>query len=198
MASKKIKHGLDLSDDFSGCKLGFQWTLFKDFDYGSVVLKDKKLILKARGSKVGKGRILSEIARDKSYDVKVKVKTMTQEAGLFLFYDERAFSGVASDGSHLKVYDHCKLVKTIPYSSASNCWLRLHNIENVLAIEVSKNGKKWKTVGSELQLSDMNHNNLSWFRSLRPSLVSVGNGTAEFSAFQYIPHVEKKAAMMLE
>ncbi len=191
VASKKIKHGIELSDDFSGHKLGFQWTLFKDFNYDSVVLKDKKLILKARGTKVGKGRVLSEIARDKSYDVKVKVKTKTQEAGLFLFYDERAFTGVTSDGSHLKVYDHCKLVKTIPYSSASNCWFRLRNIKNVLAIEVSKKGKKWEAIDSELQLSDMNHNNLSWFRSLRPSLVSAGNGIAEFSDFQYVPHAEK-------
>lgn len=186
VASKKIKHGLDLSDDFSGEKLGFQWTIFKDFDYDAITLSNKKLTLKGRGASVAKGRVLTVIARDKSYDVKVRVQNNTQESGLCLFYDERAFSGITSDGNTLKVYDHCKLIKTVPYKSAANCWLRLRNQENILVIEASKNGRKWKVIATGLELSDMNHNNLSWFRSLRPALISVGNGTADFYDFQYI------------
>jgi beta-xylosidase len=40
---KNIKHGMQLSDNFSSGKLGLQWTFWKEYDPKSVTIKDNTL-----------------------------------------------------------------------------------------------------------------------------------------------------------
>lgn len=200
-AQKKIKHGFDLNDDFVDDKLGLQWTYYKELPHDAVTVGNGRLLMKGKGNTPGSARQLLITAEDKGYDVQVKVKTDGCMAGLLLFYNEKHYTGVLTDGRQFFWYHDGKELGKCRNAYGRQCFIRLRNLGNRVTVQVSVDGKSWKTLASQLDISSMNHNNLRGFLAVRPALVVMGKGKGEFRQFRYVRHnnadADKKAYLMV-
>ena len=99
------KHGLELSDDFTGKQLGLQWTFWKEYAPESLSFGKDGMSVKAKGKTPTDGRLLLTTATDKNYELTTEITLgKGNTGGLLLFYDEKAYAGVASDGKTLTIY----------------------------------------------------------------------------------------------
>lgn len=196
-AEKPIKHGFDLNDDFASDILGLQWAFYKEYAPQAMTVGNGKLVLGGKGSTPSDGRYMLITAQDKGYDVACEVNITGKEGGLMLFYNEKAFSGLTSNGKTFKLYNQGELVKEVPDKYGKKFAVRLRNLGNKLTIQVKKIGKdsKWTTLARGLDLAEMNHNNLKGFAAVRPALLSIGKGKNEFSHFRYTSHRPDEADM---
>lgn len=193
-ATENIKHGLTLSDDFKSKSLGLQWTFYRELAPQAIRVGNGRLLMEGKGQSAGAARYLLTTAEDEKYDIQVEVNAGKTQAGLMLFYNEKAFSGISADAKNFYLYHEGKLLKKMAHKNGGHTFFRLSNTDNVLAISVSQNGKSWTVLARDLQLSEMNHNRLFGFLALRPALMTMGDGKAEFKHFGYAPQMAK--AMM--
>lgn len=185
--SADIRHGLTLSDNFKGKSLGLQWTFYRELASQAVKVGNGSLTVEGKGETAGKARYLLTTAEDEEYDIQVEVNAGKTQAGLMLFYNEKAFSGIGVDSRNFHVYHEGKQLRTVSHRNGGHCFLRLSNNNNVLTVSVSNNGKSWTVLAKDLQLSQMNHNNLKGFLALRPALMTMDGGKAVFRQFVYSP-----------
>ncbi|MGN1374985.1 MAG: family 43 glycosylhydrolase [Prevotella sp.] len=178
-------HGFTLSDDFSSDTLGLQWTFFKEYAPQTVKVGKGRLIMQGKNNSVGEARQLLITAEDKGYVVQVKVKNNATQSGLILFYNEKMYSGISTDGKWFYMYNKGELLKKVKCKTSKSCYIRLSNLGNKLTAQTSYNGKTWQTLCEELDLADMNHNKQRGFLALRPGLMVMGEGTGEFMDFRY-------------
>ena len=197
-ANRQVKK-LSLSDDFTYSALGLQWTLFREYAPKTVTVGNGRLLLEGKGENMGNARYLLTTAEDKGYDVQTWVKVGSKQAGLMLFYNEKAFSGVSTDGKKYDVYHEGKLVKTVRNKWGKQSVIRLRNLGNRMTAQVSRDGTAWETLLEDADLKEMNHNRLHGFLALRPGLVAMGKGKSEFRHFVYTSHTpdEKRMAAYL-
>jgi xylan 1,4-beta-xylosidase len=100
-------HGVAFSDHFVSERLGVGMTFFKpERNYRDrVLIENGNLVLKARGKSPKESSPLVVNAGDRSYRMAVELELLTgAEGGLLLFYDERFFCGLSSDGRRLRLY----------------------------------------------------------------------------------------------
>lgn len=185
---KPKSHGMVLSDDFDGKQLGLQWTMWRHFDAEAVTLTNKKLQLAGKGASPKDARILLTTATDKSYETEVLV-TLNKGGigGLLLFYNEKAFVGMSSDGKVLTIYEGADRLTQIPHRYGKQFFLKIVNTRNVCDFQISKDNIRWDTVRSNLSVSEMNHNRFKGFFALRVGLMSAGTGLVLFDDFTYQP-----------
>jgi beta-xylosidase len=123
---------------------------------------------------------------DKQYEAQVEIKVgESNTAGLILFYSEKAYAGVTSDGKTFTVYQNAEKKVELPNRIGKRFIARIQNDGNMMNIAVSKDGKKWTSLTDGLDVSALNHNNYGEFCSLRVALLSAGGGSAGFSRFSY-------------
>ena len=91
-------------------------------------------------------------------------------AGLLLYYSDKAFAGLTSDGSQLFIYSSSTERKVLPCKLGRHMFVRLHNRANTLAIGISHDGNSWQTVAEGIDVSQFHHNNHGGFYALRPAL----------------------------
>lgn len=186
-ADTKEPCGMNLCDDFKSSQLGLQWTFWKEYAPKAVKISDKALHLKAKGRTPEDGRLLLTTAENKCYEVSVGVtaaKGLT--AGLVLFYNEKAFVGLSSDGQIFTLYYPQGKKVTVKNEIGKSFFVKLLNQGNNVTVSVSKDGqKKWINLAENIDVSSLNHNNYHGFYALRPALLSAGKGTAAFRHFVY-------------
>lgn len=197
----QIKHGLELSDDFDGSTLGLQWTFWKENGTPFVSQKDNRLTVKGKGTTPADGRLMLVTPTDKNYITQVEVSVgRNNTSGLLLYYSEKAYAGVVSDGKTFTVYKNKDEKFTLP-NKIGKCFIaRIHNRGNNLVISVSRDGIDWMPLIENLDVSRMHHNTHLGFYALRPALVSMGRGSAVFSRFVYrnaIPAEKDMAAYLM-
>ena len=146
------------------------------------------LTLQAKGGDAGTARYLLTTAEDKGYDVKVDLKSVSTQSGLMLFYNEKAYSGITTDGKKFYLYHKGKLIRATANKWGKKCTIRLRNLGEKMTAQVSRDGKAWTTLASDMDLSSMNHNELRGFLAVRPGLMAMGKGSATFSHFVYSSH----------
>lgn len=101
---------------------------------------------------------------DRSYQVTAEFELAEgAEAGLYLFYSEKAYIGVKGSDSHF--------------------YVRITNEANKVTTEKSLDGNEWTVVESGVDVSGYHHNNYKEFLALRPS-VMISEG-ATVKAFDY-------------
>jgi beta-xylosidase len=186
-SARGTTNGMQLSDDFSGKELGLQWTGWRSFDPQSTTLKDNSLRLAAKGTNPADSRLLLITAADCSYEVRVEVTLdKASKGGLVLFYNDKAFVGISSDGKEFNIYKNCP--ETVRQSSnlGDHFYLKIVNHQNVCNLQASPDGKSWKTIESDVDVSQMNHNVLKGFLALRPGIMAAGEGIVKFEHFQYV------------
>lgn len=183
---QQIKHGMELSDNFKKPELGLQWTFWKEYAPQAVSIERGTLWLNANGETPANGRTLLVNVGNKQYEAQVEIKVgKANTAGLILFYNEKAYAGVASDGIKFTLYLNAEKKLELPNTLGKRFIARIRNQGNRVTIAVSKNGKKWISLIDNLDVSALNHNNQGGFCSLRVALLSTGEGRAGFSRFRY-------------
>ncbi len=181
-----LKHGLELSDDFKENTLGLQWTFWKEYAPQALTFKRQSLFIQAKGKTPADGRLLLTTAMDKNYETQVKVTTgKYTSAGLILYYNEKAYAGIISNGTKFTIYKNAKDSSIVSNKIGKNFFVKLQNQENNLNISVSKDGKTWISMIDNVDVSGLHHNKFGGFYALRIGLIAAGNGVAKFNNFIY-------------
>lgn len=179
-------NGLNLSDDFDKQELGIQWTFWKEYAPQAVSFNQQTLWMEAKGSTPADGRLLLTTAEDKNYETQVEVITgKGNTAGLLLFYNEKAYAGVVSDGKKFIIYRNAEEKIELPNKIGKRFIVKIRNQGNNVRIMVSKDGASWTTLMENMDVSMMHHNNYKGFFALRIGLYSAGKGSTGFSHFRY-------------
>lgn len=187
-ADSIIKNGLELYDDFSTSSLGLQWTAWMENANDVAESGNNRLRVSGKGESPADGRLLLVTPQHKDYEVVAEVSVSEENmSGLLLYYSERAYAGLLSDGDILRIYLNADEYKDIKSSFGRDFLVRLHNDCNTLNISVSNDGKEWETIADFIDVSTLHHNNYNGFFALRPALCVVGKGTTEFRDFKYLP-----------
>ena len=181
---------MKLSDDFSTPQLGLQWTFWKEYAPNALSIKNNTLEMKGKGKSLSDGRLLLATATDKCYETQVEITTgKGNQGGLLLYYNEKAYAGIVSDGKTFTVYRGEKEPLTKPSIFGKTFIAKILNQGNRLTISASKDGKGWTTIqtvlAENLDVSSLNHNVYKGFHALRPALYSGGKGKASFRNFLY-------------
>lgn len=196
-----IKHGLSLSDDFEGPEPGLQWTFWKEYAPQSLSFKKQTLWIDAKGSTPSDARLLLATAEDKNYETQVEVNVgKGNTAGLLLYYSEKAYAGVVSDGKNFTIYRNAENSFTLPNKLGKRFFAKIQNQGNSVRLAVSKDGKEWTTLVENMDVSQLHHNNYGGFYALRIGLLSSGKGSAGFRQFRYrnaIPQEKDMGAYLM-
>ena len=176
-----------LSDDFTGSQLGWQWTGWKENISTWATVGNDGLTLPGKGSSPLDGRLMLTTANDEQYSVEVEVWVPEKdgEAGLLLFYSEKAFAGVSCDSKNFKVYQDAEHYTEMPNTMGRRLRIRLENRCDYLDILVSGDGNEWQTLAEKIHIADFHHNRYGEFLALRPALYAGGTATSQFKKFSY-------------
>lgn len=200
-ASSKVVNGMQLSDDFTGGTLGLQWTLWGESGDGKLSFSDNSMIVKGKGLSPSDSRLLLVTPGDKYYVVKTEISVgKKSNAGLLLYYNDKAYAGITSDGKNFHIYSSPDDRRIIPNEIGSHFFARLINRGNSLSISVSADGKDWIEMADAIDVSGFHHNNYKGFYALRPALSVSGKGYSTFHDFKYeagIPEDSLAAYLMV-
>lgn len=73
----------------------------------------------------------------------------------------------------------------------------MENRQGKLSVLTSSNGKQWKLLATDMDISGLHHNKLGDFLALRPALCSMGKGKATVYDFRYTPLAEGQDRSLL-
>jgi beta-xylosidase len=179
--------GMELSDNFSGTSLGLQWVAWRD--YAGIQLKDGSLFLNAKGSGPADARLLLITATDAAYEVQVEVTVPSGgRGGLILFYNEKAFAGITSDGKEFTLYRDAANVTRQTNRFGGHFFLKIVNRKNRCTFLASADGKTWTSLLTDVDVSGLQHNKFGGFLALRPGLMAAGSSEVKFDHFVYKNH----------
>ena len=179
---------MPLSDDFAGPALGLQWTTWLDYKPGDFTLKNGGLHVRAKGTTPADARLLLTTAMDSAYTIQTEVTVAPgSTGGLILFYNEKAFVGITSDGRGFTVHEDAQRSVRHDNFTGTHWFLKIVNDGKTCALLASRDGKAWETVRSGIDVSEMHHNRFKGFFALRPGLMAAGTGDVRFDHFQYTP-----------
>lgn len=198
---KNIKHGMQLSDNFSSEELGLQWTFWKEYAPKSATVGDNVLWLAAQGATPADNRKLLATATDKTYETQVEVEIgKGNRAGLMLYYNEKAYAGIVSDGNKFTIYKDADTFHELPNKFGKRFFLKILNQGNNCYFFASKDNRNWSVLAENINVSAMHHNSYNGFYALRIALVSEGKGKAGFRDFRYknaVPQEKDMSAYLM-
>lgn len=190
-----------VSDSFDGPELGWQWTMWHDYNPQAVKTGEGRLTLAGRGDNPADATVLLTTAMHKNYVVSADVDLLSgARGGLMLFYSDAAYAGVTADSRNMYIYSGKDKFTKIPNRFGRKFKLKLHNRSNRLYAYASTDGEHWQELMSGLDVSHMNHNKFKHFFALRPALIAQGKGTVAFSDFTYcdgVPSEKDYAAYLM-
>ncbi len=184
--------GLDLSDDFEGDKMGLQWQAYEKLELERYSFNVGSLEIAGIDTSVGESNPLTVNPHHRSYivDTELNIKADV-EAGLTFFYSADAYIsfGLASDGilylTHT-TWDHSKFPGPITTKvNVKSIHLRIQNSEQDVSFFYSLNGLDWIKIPLSMDISGFQNNIFGGYKSVRPGMYVIGNGSADFKYFNY-------------
>jgi beta-xylosidase len=175
----------ELSDDFQGAALGWQWRFYKELDPERYKAGGGVLKLKAKGDSPADSGPLLVIPPDQAYEAEVEIKVGPEaEAGLVLFYNDLCYAGIGF--TEQEIYRMRRAVKGASIKGLGcRLHLKLRNDHHTVTMFFSTDGIGWNRHPSSLEVSGYHHNSFGEFIGLRLGIYAAGNGEAEFSRFRY-------------
>ena len=180
-----------LSDDFASDRMGTQWSFHapKAEDGKRATYRGSSLEIAARGSSPADSSPLTCTVPDRSYEAEISLDLLdpTAEAGLILFYNDKAFAGLGFTAEALKLFEYSQELEwaAIPLSTRT-LRLRLTNVENVITWHYSTDdGANWQRHGTRMEVSGMHHNVFGGFLALRIGIYAAGEGSVRLRNFTY-------------
>lgn len=178
--------GMELSDDFSSEKLGIQWTTWGNFNKQDYSFSNNSLYLQGKGTSPKDGRLLLITVPYKNYEVQTEINLEKDgSGGLVLFYRESVFAGITSEGKDFTIYKNADEQIKVPNEFGNHLFLKIINQQDNCTFQVSDDGKAWKTIHENLDVSKMHHNNFRGFYALRAGIVATGSQKVRFDNFNY-------------
>lgn len=185
---KAVLHGMKLSDNFSGDKLGSHWNILKNENRSNFKINNNSLSIKGIGNSPQNTQPLTIMPANNSYQVTVNVSAGTgnTKGGLLLYYNSKYYVGLEfTDKSIYRLYNNGDRGKLVSDIAQDNVYLRLVNDHHDLLCYYSLDGKEWKRMDFVTEISGYHHNILGGWGYLRPGLFAVGDGEVQFRNFQY-------------
>ena len=180
-----------LSDDFARDRMGTQWSFHapRAEDGARASYRDGGLVIAASGTSPADSSPLTCIVPDRSYTAEISLDLIGAgaEAGLLLYYNDKAFVGLGHDGEKLKLFEYSQELEwaAIPLETR-NLRLRVTNEENVLTWHYSiDEGASWQRHGTRMEVSGLHHNVFGGFLALRIGIYAAGDGAARLRGFTY-------------
>ncbi|KRG69549.1 family 43 glycosylhydrolase [Pseudoxanthomonas dokdonensis] len=185
-----VEHGMPLSDDFSGGKLGPQWAFYSPApdEYDRLQFGDGVLTLQGKGSAPRDSSPLQVIAGDTGYQFEVQMDIEPgAQGGALLFYSDRLYVGVGSNGEDFIMhrYGEERPTTLAPSSKGGRLWIRVRNDRHIVTFHTSRDGKTWSKYPVQMEVSGYHHNVAGKFLALKPSIYAAGNGKVQFRQFRY-------------
>lgn len=180
-----------LSDDFTKDRFGTQWSFDapRPGDDKRAAYRAGGLHITARGTSPADSSPLTCTVPDRSYEAEISLDLLDDgaEAGLLLYYNNKAFVGLGLAQGKLKLFEYSQELEwaATPLSTRS-LRLRLTNVENVITWHYSTDdGATWQRHGTRMEVSGMHHNVFGGFLALRIGVYVAGNGSARIRNFTY-------------
>ena len=200
-AQDPSRHGMCLSDDFTGQQLGIQWMSWHELTPKTLSFGSNGLTVKGKGKTPADGNLLMVTATDKCYEVTAEITLgKGSTGGLLLYYNEKAYAGLTSDGNTLTLHRNGEEQVNMRSGYKRHFHVRLLNRANRLTVAVSRDGLEWEELAANIDVSDLNHNNFRGFYALRPALLAAGKGSVTFRSFGYrnaVPQEKDMAAYLM-
>jgi xylan 1,4-beta-xylosidase len=178
-----------LSDDFSTNKFGVQWSFFNpgSAEMERVRYQDRSLIIKGKGSSVADSSPLTTIVGDRSYEAVVVLDISSEaQAGLVLFYNERAFCGFGFSTRQMFTYNYGEEQSWMRENIATKTvHLKVTNRCNVVTFHHSHDGTHWTQHPWQMEVSGFHHNAFGGFLSLKVGIYCTGDGEVAVRRFNY-------------
>jgi len=175
----------NLSDDFRGAELGWQWRFYRELNPERYQVGGGVLRLKAQGNSLSDSAPLVVIPPDHAYEAEVQIKIGPgAETGLILFYNDRCYAGIGF--TEHEIFRLRRGAKSYPIEG-QGCLLhlKLYNDCHTVTMFYSTDGMHWNRFPAALEVSGYHHNSFGEFISLRLGIYAAGRGEAEFSEFRY-------------
>lgn len=179
-----VEHGLRLSDDFSGERLGLQWRFYGEHKTNRYKIGDG-LAMECQGTSPSDCSPMLCITTDHAYEVEVHV-TLTEgaEGGLILYYNKNSYYGIGFTEGNL--YPLRRALRMAPYEwNGREAYLRIVNDHHELTMYYSKDGIAWKKMVQGMECSGCHHNTFGGFASVRAGIYAAGQGKVIFRNFKY-------------
>jgi beta-xylosidase len=126
-------------------------------------------------------------ATDSAYSIQAEVTLAPGGAGgLVLFYNEKAFVGITSDGKGFTVYEDARRSTRHDAIEGTHWFLKIVNDGKTCTFLASRDANSWRTIRTGVDVSEMHHNRFKGFFALRPGLLAAGSGSVRFNRFQYV------------
>ncbi len=109
------------------------------------------------------------------------------QGGALLFYSERLYAGVGSNGEAFVVprYGEERPAQLAPSAKGGRLWLRVRNDRHIVTFHSSRDGKTWTKYPVQMEVSGYHHNVAGTFVALKPALYAAANGKVHFRRFRY-------------
>ena len=182
-------HGMALSDDFRGDRLGPQWAFHDPApdEAGRVRAGDGVLSLRGKGSSPRDSSPLGVVAGDPAYEFEVELEIEPgAQGGVLLFYSERLYAGLGSNGEDFVMHRFgLERPAVLEPGRGGRLWLRLANNRHIVTLHTSTDGRVWRKYPVQMEVSGYHHNVAGGFLALKPALYAAGRGTVHFRNFRY-------------
>ena len=177
---------LDLSDDFKAPTLKLTWGAWVEKDMTRFKVGDGTLVIRAKGTSYAESSPLTIRARDESYEVQVIAKAEDQcGAALGLEYRPSVAVYLELKGGMITAYGLKNKLASCDWT-AQNAWLKLVNRKNRVELLVSQDGKNWRSLVSDFDVSGFDTSHHGGFQAARPALAASGSGNSRFNQFRYV------------
>jgi xylan 1,4-beta-xylosidase len=182
-------HGFAFSDDFSGNRMGLQWSFYAgdEDDRSRYRYENGALVLKAKGMSPATASPLWFVAGDHAYEIEVEIDAdATASAGVLVFYSRKLYAGLGVSAKNLLLHTYgMDRVSAKPPHLSQRVHLRLRNDRHIVTLDYSADGKTWERFDRAIEVSGYHHNVAYDFLSLRPALYAAGQGEVRFRNFKY-------------
>ncbi|MFT4214269.1 MAG: family 43 glycosylhydrolase [Microbacterium sp.] len=146
------------------------------------------LVLRGKGTSPADASPLTTWAMDAAYEIEVELEVTGGATGALLLYvNSRLFCGMGWDGQTLISY--AGGVRSFWQEPAARegavIQLRLRNDHHIVTGWYREPGQPWRRHGVRYDTQGYNSATVGDLKSLRPALVSAGDGDVTFRAFRY-------------
>lgn len=177
---------VELSDSFTGDKLGVNWKLYDSGDFARLALGGQCLEMKGDGNSLDETSPLLVIPYSDSYEVQceVTVENGVSMGGLTLFHSGKAYAYVGFAKGEICNGTMNERKPTSIDESVRTVFLKIVNHEEIVTFYYSYDGESWNKLIPTKDVSGYNHNTFNG-SNLRIGIYSLGDGSVKFKDFIY-------------
>ena len=182
-------HGTAFSDDFSGNRMGVQWSFYAGdaADRERYRYEGSSLVLKAKGTGPADSSPLWFVNGDHAYEMDVEIEADPgASGGLLVFYSRKLYAGLGFSAKNLRMHLYgMDRTSAKPAHLTQRMWIRLRNDRHLVSVYYSSDGMTWERYDRGVDVAGYHHNVAYDFLSLRPALYAAGQGEVRFRNFRY-------------